>query len=635
MNACASSAPTNVRDRLNLGRAVGVTRRQALCALGMGCALTAATFSGTRRIARAAGSAASDAAGTTLYAAFDNPFDGSGTLLWGFVDKTGAWVVKPQFSELGSMPGQTVSLCLGGSLGVSLSQRYADATLRIPGVFSDALMPACDGTEGGNGLWGFVDKTGAWAIEPQFSQATCFSEGFALVEDSAGDLHYIDKTGKDPFGALDCATATCFCQGRAFLLGTGSGEAWGCIDASGAWAGQSTEDAMHPYVYNIPLVYSTSGLARERKQYLDTSENVVADFGTLPYYGNTDADDFAGCDYHEGLLFFDHYVFDTAMNQLAPTPFDTTFAQERDYYYLLTGSYYKDGTLACEDWRWMLYGYLDPTGGWALPCRYENAQPFSEGLAFVQDPGTGLWGFVDERGAWAVPPRLAQPDGAGAVPLASCFVDGCAYVSTVDEDNMGVWDGWVDATGAWVVRWSHWTGAIEEPEPYSGATPVWTSDLTKLAGTYVVAYDHDALTLQVSSVGADGAVSAQVSSIPSTASDYGGNTWPDGYEYGVEGDPVECDLTGSFVRCDAEDGEPRVTATLVGDDGQGGGVVLGISAGGDGYAAGDEDAGQTLRFSLYGAHSFKKLDASGDEEVMNYRMGGVLEVAAAPLPTKR
>lgn len=115
-----------------------MTRRQAVCLGGLAALSTAALgFAGRMNLARAdaAGSASQGGAAETpadassyLYAAFDNPFDGSGTCLWGFVDKTGVWVIKPQFEAVGGMPGDTVPLCLG-SLGGSLSQRYADAML--------------------------------------------------------------------------------------------------------------------------------------------------------------------------------------------------------------------------------------------------------------------------------------------------------------------------------------------------------------------------------------------------------------------------------------------------------------------------------------------------------------------------
>lgn len=195
-----------------------MTRRQAVC-LGRLAALSTAVLRLAGRLdlawADAGDSAGQGGAAETstdassyLYAAFDNPFDGSGTCLWGFVDKTGAWVIKPQFEAVGGMPGDTVPLCLG-SLSGSLSQRYADAMLVVPGVFAGDLMPVQAGADtDAEGKWGYIDKTGAWVIDPQFETACQFSEGFALVQDSSGDIHFITPDGTDPFGALDCLTAT-------------------------------------------------------------------------------------------------------------------------------------------------------------------------------------------------------------------------------------------------------------------------------------------------------------------------------------------------------------------------------------------------------------------------------------------
>ena len=565
-----------------------------------------------------------------LYAAFDNPFDGSGTCLWGFVDKTGSWAITPQFEAVGGAPGDTVPLCLGDQ-GNSLSQRYADAMLVVPGVFLGDLMPVQAGPDtDAEGLWGYVDKAGAWAIAPQFQAACQFSEGFALVQDSSGDFHYITPDGTDPFGALDCLTATCFCQGRAFLQGTHDGDAWGCIDTTGNWYGRSTEDALQPYVYDIPLVFSTSGLARERKQYYDVNGNVVVDFDQNPHYTRTERNAFAGCDYHEGLLFFNHYVFDTSMNELAPVPLgDPDYAQDHAYYYLMRGDYYKDGLFNCDDWRWGLWGYLDGQGAWSLPCRYVDARPFSEGLAFVEDPGTERYGFIDAQGAWAIAPRFSIVENS-YIPLTSCFTGGLAYVGTLDDESNNVSDGWVDQTGAWVAKWSHWTGAINEPQAYAGSTPVWTDSLSSLSGTYILPNNDTSVQLDLA-VADDGSTTAHVSFAAGDINTYEYPYSDVGETYPVEGDPIEADLTGSFVRCDTDWGEQRTSAILWGATDRDGEVVLGVAAGGDGYAQGDVEGAPALRYSLYG---FRDFDLGDDSIQGHFQLGGILRAPVARTPTK-
>lgn len=77
---------------------------------------------------------------------------------YGFIDKTGKTVIKPQFD--GAM------------------------------YFSDGLA----GVEI-DGKMGFIDKTGKIVIQPQFDYCGDFREGLARIE-IGGKVKYIDKSGK-------------------------------------------------------------------------------------------------------------------------------------------------------------------------------------------------------------------------------------------------------------------------------------------------------------------------------------------------------------------------------------------------------------------------------------------------------
>lgn len=60
----------------------------------------------------------------------------------------------------------------------------------------EGLYPMCDK---GNlqELWGYVDETGEYVIEPQFLSAGCFVKGIAAVQDLDSELYgYIDEYGK-------------------------------------------------------------------------------------------------------------------------------------------------------------------------------------------------------------------------------------------------------------------------------------------------------------------------------------------------------------------------------------------------------------------------------------------------------
>lgn len=88
---------------------------------------------------------------------------------WGFIDKSGQFVIEPQFS--------------------SKFSTSAGAT-----VFSEGLAPAAI-----DGKWGFIDKTGKFVIAPAFEAAYPFSEGLAVVGVKSADGYkegFIDKNGK-------------------------------------------------------------------------------------------------------------------------------------------------------------------------------------------------------------------------------------------------------------------------------------------------------------------------------------------------------------------------------------------------------------------------------------------------------
>ena len=91
------------------------------------------------------------------------------------------------------------------------------------------------------------------------------------------------------------------------------------------------------------------------------------------------------------------------------------------------------------------------------------------------------------------------------------------------------------------------------------------------------------------------------------------------------------DLSGSFVRCDTDWGEPRTSAILWGASDRNGEVVLGIAAGGDGYAQGDVEGASTLCYNLYGFRDF----SLGDDSVQaHFQLGGILQAPVVRKPTK-
>jgi hypothetical protein len=97
-------------------------------------------------------------------------------LKWGFIDKTGKMIIKPQFDE-----------------------QYG---------FSEGM-----GRVVVNGFWGVIDRTGKFVIEPQFKSILYFSEGFASVTLANDQRVFIDHSGQIASPGKYTFTASWFSEG--------------------------------------------------------------------------------------------------------------------------------------------------------------------------------------------------------------------------------------------------------------------------------------------------------------------------------------------------------------------------------------------------------------------------------------
>lgn len=136
---------------------------------------------------------------------------------WGFIDKSGATIVPFDYDWVDdfydTQTGKIAAVEKNGKVGfidsnnkVILPFEYADAR-----SFSEGLAPA---TKDGK-LWGFIDLTGKFIIEPKFMRANKFNSGRALVYTAARndfgkrkeDAQYLYLTGKNALEDKDMEKA--------------------------------------------------------------------------------------------------------------------------------------------------------------------------------------------------------------------------------------------------------------------------------------------------------------------------------------------------------------------------------------------------------------------------------------------
>lgn len=126
-----------------------------------------------------------------------------GTLLHGYLDKSGRWKIAPQFGHTGWLDkGRAVVQVTDDTKRprkphwgvIDTDGRFVtDLKFSDLSAFLEGLAQACEYGR----KCGYIDESGRYAIEPQFASGLNFSEGLAAVNERPGmGFGYIDRTGK-------------------------------------------------------------------------------------------------------------------------------------------------------------------------------------------------------------------------------------------------------------------------------------------------------------------------------------------------------------------------------------------------------------------------------------------------------
>ncbi len=119
--------------------------------------------------------------------------------------------------------------------------------------YAEGKMPAKDPI---TGLWGYVDSSGAWAIEPQFMEAYAFGNGLAAVSYDSNNFSFINENGEKAFeGSWESIwLANRFVNGICLVRSITNGwDDYSVIDTSGNIINTVPENAVnnnYQYFYN-------------------------------------------------------------------------------------------------------------------------------------------------------------------------------------------------------------------------------------------------------------------------------------------------------------------------------------------------------------------------------------------------
>ncbi len=392
-----------------------------------------------------------------------------------FIDVNGKVVIEPQFDS-----------ALPFSEGLAAVQRdgkwgYIDKTgsVRIPFLYDDAFAFS----EGrariiAGGFAGFIDTAGEVVLEPRFYRAGSFSEGMAFVCERSL-CGYADRSGNVviPFQFEDAGP---FQNGLAPIR---KGDKWGYIDRMGRAAIDLAFDEAAPFSEGLARVGvikdssfdSTFGGYTGRATFfgfIDTSGKRVFDssiLGTEPFKEGITA-----VRVPAGGLCSDCYQYRlmTKKGAFLPGLFDRAGSFTHGRAIVTAGntsyvidhkgspliefdnSYFDDHPSAARNRTTLRYGYIDTAGKTRIPNTYIEAQPFSEGLALVEetvDRSGRRQSFMNQKGQtiFTLPGSISQ-----ALP----FSGGLSLISASTERTSKY--GYMDTSGRVVI-----------PPSFASATP--------------------------------------------------------------------------------------------------------------------------------------------------------------------
>lgn len=352
------------------------------------------------------------------------------------------------------LSGLLVSCGLGGGRAISLFPvengdefQYIDQDGKIvinpqfssATVFRDGL--ALVRSSGDKPKWGFIDEEGKYLIQPTYAEATVFTEGLAWVVTENGAPTAINTKGEVKITLQDAETVRIFAGGlAAFSVTQDSKIKWGFVDKDGKVAISPQFASTGNFSDGKCAVKNEEG----KWGYIDSEGKIAIN------YQFDDAEKFVN---GQAAVEFDGKsgAIDAAGKYVINPQFDG-ITEDGDLYLIEQGEKYgwatRDGKIVInpqfgaaftfnggdiapvqvgETW-----GYVDKEGKIKINPQFKVAIPFIGGIAAVLS-GEKV-GFIDAEGKYLVNP---QYDGVAA-DMLNYILDGSSEYESVDTDFFNI-----------------------------------------------------------------------------------------------------------------------------------------------------------------------------------------------------
>ncbi len=336
----------------------------------------------------------------------------------GYIDTSGNWVLPPTYEGAGIFKDGLASVKVGEKWGfINRSWKLViKPKYEMTHGFTDGLALVTIKNDKGRKRDGFIDGKGRMVIPAKYTSASSFSEGLAVVkvggrryQKDKGRYGYINRKGQMVIKPT-FMRASGFSEGLAAV--TLNGRTWGFIDKSGKMV-------IKP-VLGAGGVWSSPGSFSEGMSAVNLRGKL---YGYIDQSGRT----VIPARFRETFTFSEGLAA-ALEKRWGFVDKKGNWAFPQKFYYVGMGSGFSEGRIAVEikEKKW---AYIDKTGNFTSDARYQSANSFRNGVAWVKVKDR--WGLIDRDEKFLLKPYYAS---------ASYFKDGLASVRVKGKEVLDFLD---------------------------------------------------------------------------------------------------------------------------------------------------------------------------------------------------
>ena len=330
--------------------------------------------------------------------------------------------------------------------GSAIAEGYSELS-----EFHEGIAGVSDG-----GKWGFVDKTGRLIIDLQFEMVGQFNDGLAVVQHN-DKMGYINKNGEI---VVPCNYRLCWDFQNGYAL-VELNDRIGLINRWGMFVIPAEYDSImpsaNPNVYIIHIGNKEGAFLVPggvifpcQYDYIDINKSnskvACAGMNNEHFFFNDGRTTTLESDrYTKRYSFFSNSVLQRS-EEGTEKPYFNRMCLCNLRGEPITKYYdFNKGYVVNKGWNWSnggVFGFVNDDGEESIPCIFQNARNFTEGLAAVNKGGSflredgdayftgGKWGYINRSGDEVIP---FQYDDAGSFYGGAALVRIGKYFFYIDK----------------------------------------------------------------------------------------------------------------------------------------------------------------------------------------------------------